>query len=46
MTAASIAPSYTTVRYGNIYNNLARIYKFDIETPWKDIPEKAQAGIS
>ncbi|HUD01208.1 MAG TPA: excinuclease ABC subunit UvrA, partial [Rhabdochlamydiaceae bacterium] len=38
----SVAPSYTTVRYGNIYNNLARIFKFDIKTPWKDIPEKGQ----
>ena len=37
-----VAPSYTTVRYGNIYNNLARIFKFDIKTPWKKIPEKAQ----
>jgi excinuclease ABC subunit A len=38
----SVAPSYNTVRYGNIYNNLARIYKFDIKTPWKEIPEKGQ----
>ncbi len=38
----SIAPSYTTVRYGNIYDNLARIYGFKIETPWKKIPEKGK----
>lgn len=38
----SIAPSYTTVRYGNIYNNLARLHKFDIDTPWKELSDKAQ----
>jgi excinuclease ABC subunit A len=38
----SVAPSYTTVRYGNIYNNLARIFKFDITTPWKKLPEEAK----
>ncbi|MEN9654781.1 MAG: uvrABC system protein [Chlamydiota bacterium] len=32
-----IASSYQTVRYGNIYRNLARIYKFDVETPWKQL---------
>lgn len=38
----SVAPSYTTVRYGNIYNNLARMFKFDIKTPWKKIPESGK----
>lgn len=38
----SIAPSYTTVRFGNIYDNLARIYEFKINTPWKKIPEKGK----
>jgi len=38
----SIGSSYTTVRHGNIYNNLAKIYKFNIDTPWKDLPEKAK----
>ena len=38
----SVAPSYTTVRYGNIYNNLARMFKFDIQTPWKKLPQEAQ----
>ncbi len=37
-----IASSYKTIRYGNIYDNLARIFKFDIETPWEEIPEKAK----
>lgn len=37
-----IGSSYTTVRYGNIYNNLARIYGFDVHTPWKKLPKKAQ----
>lgn len=38
----SIASSYETVRYGNIFNNLAKIYKFRIESPWKKLPEKAK----
>ncbi len=38
----SIASSYTTVRYGNIYNNLAKLYKFDVKTPWEKLPEKAK----
>jgi excinuclease ABC subunit A len=38
----TIASSYQTVRYGNIYRNLARLLKFDINTPWKKLPEKAQ----
>ncbi|MES2273768.1 MAG: excinuclease ABC subunit UvrA, partial [Chlamydiota bacterium] len=38
----SIASSYHTVRYGNIYDNLARLYKFDVKTPWKNLPEKAK----
>ena len=37
-----IASSWTTVRYGNIYNNLARLYHFDIHTPWKKLPKEAQ----
>ncbi|MBP7074332.1 MAG: excinuclease ABC subunit UvrA [Rhabdochlamydiaceae bacterium] len=39
-----IAPSYTTVRFGNIYDNLARIFGFKIDTPWKKIPEKGKAA--
>ncbi len=38
----SIASSYQTVRYGNIYNNLAEIYSFDVKTPWKKLSEKAK----
>ncbi|HSX25462.1 MAG TPA: excinuclease ABC subunit UvrA, partial [Chlamydiales bacterium] len=38
----SIASSYQTVRYGNIYDNLARLNKFKVTTPWKDLPEKAK----
>ncbi len=38
----SIASSYETVRYGNIYNNLAKLFKFDVRTPWKKLPKKAQ----
>jgi excinuclease ABC subunit A len=37
-----IASSYRTVRFGNIYDNLARQYKFSVKTPWKDLPEKAK----
>lgn len=39
----SIASSYETVRFGNIYNNLARIYRFDVHTPWKSLSKKAKA---
>ncbi len=38
----SIASSYQTVRYGNIYNNLAKLYQFKINTPWENLSEKAQ----
>ncbi len=38
----SIASSYETVRFGNICNNLAKIYKFSVDTPWKDLSKKAQ----
>jgi excinuclease ABC subunit A len=37
-----IASSYSTVRYGNIYDNLAHLYKFNIKTAWQDLPKKAQ----
>jgi len=38
----SIGSSYTTVRHGNIYDNLARMFKFKIDTPWKSLPEKGK----
>lgn len=38
----TIASSYNTVRYGNIYNNLATLYSFSVNTPWKKLSEKAK----
>ncbi|MCB1149399.1 MAG: excinuclease ABC subunit A, partial [Chlamydiia bacterium] len=38
----SIATSYETVRYFNIYNNLAEIFGFKVTTPWKKLSEEAQ----
>ncbi|HEY2811212.1 MAG TPA: excinuclease ABC subunit UvrA [Rhabdochlamydiaceae bacterium] len=38
----SIASSYQTVRYKNIYDNLARLYKFDVRTPWKKLSDTAK----
>ncbi len=38
----TIASSYHTVRFGNIYRHLAKEYKFNLKTPWKDLPEKAK----
>lgn len=38
----AIASSADTVRYGNIYRNLARLHKFDLTTPWKKLPEGAK----
>lgn len=38
----SVASSYTTVRYGNIYDNLASLYKFSVKTPWKKLSPEAQ----
>lgn len=37
-----IASSYHTVRYGNIYRGLARIYHFKVDTPWKDLSSEAK----
>lgn len=37
-----IAGSYRTVKWGNIYRNLAKIYKFRVDTPWKDLSKKAK----
>ena len=37
-----IASSYNTVRFGNIYNNLGKLYDFDVTTPWKKLSEKAK----
>lgn len=38
----SVAGSYQTVRWGNIYDNLSSIYKFNVKTPWKNLPENAK----
>lgn len=38
----SVASSYQTVRYGNIYDNLAEMYGFNVKTPWKKLSEKAK----
>jgi len=38
----SVAPSYETVKYGNIYDNLAKLYKFSVKTPWKKLPENGK----
>jgi excinuclease ABC subunit A len=37
-----IGSSYQTVRYGNIYDNLAKLYGFSVRTPWKKLSEKAK----
>ncbi len=37
-----VASSYQTVRYGNIYDNLAEQYTFDVNTPWKKLSDKAK----
>lgn len=38
----SVASSYNTVRYGNIYDNLSKIYDFNIHSPWKKLPKVAK----
>ncbi|MDJ0651880.1 MAG: excinuclease ABC subunit UvrA [Simkaniaceae bacterium] len=37
-----VASSYQTVKWGNIYNNIADLYGFDVKTPWKDLSKSAQ----
>lgn len=37
-----VASSYHTVRYKNIYENLAKLYGFSVHTPWKNLSEKAR----
>ncbi len=37
-----IAGSYNTVKWGNIYDNLAKLYKFKVTTPWKQLSEEAK----
>lgn len=40
--ACIIAGSYDTVKWGNIYRNLAKIYRFSLHTPWKKLNEPAR----
>ncbi len=37
-----VATSYQTVRYKNIYDNLAKLFDFSVKTPWKKLPEEAK----
>lgn len=37
-----VGSSYQTVRFGNIYDNLADIYDFSVHIPWKKLSEKAK----
>lgn len=37
-----IGSSYETVRYGNIYRNLAYLYGFNVNTPWKKLKADAK----
>lgn len=37
-----IASSYKTVKYGNIYDNLATLWNFNVNTPWKKLSEQAK----
>lgn len=38
----AIATSYQTVRYRNIFDNLANFYNFDVHTPWQSLDAQAQ----
>lgn len=38
----SVASSYNTVRFGNIYDNLAKLYNFDVHAPWKELSDEAK----
>ncbi|HEY4832820.1 MAG TPA: excinuclease ABC subunit UvrA, partial [Waddliaceae bacterium] len=38
----SVASSYQTVRYGNIYDNLSEIYGFNVKTPWNKLSKEAR----
>lgn len=37
-----VGSSYQTVRYRNIYDNLARLFHFNVHTPWKKLSKEAQ----
>lgn len=38
----SVASSYQTVRFGNIYDNLAEQFGFSVHTPWKKLTPRAK----
>lgn len=38
-----VATSYNTVRYKNVYDNLAKLYDFSVKKPWKKLSEEAKA---
>ncbi len=38
----SVGSSYSTVRHKNIYDNLAKLYKFSVQTPWKKLSADAK----
>lgn len=40
--ACTVAGSYDTVKWGNIYRNLAKIYRFNLHTPWKSLRDSAK----
>jgi len=37
-----VASSYTTVKYGNIYDNLAEMYGFSLHEPWEKLSREAK----
>lgn len=38
----AIASSYRTVRFKNIYDNLAKKHHFSVDTPWKNLSEEGK----
>lgn len=38
----SVGGQFNTVKYSNIYTNLATQYDFDVHAKWKDLPKRAQ----
>ncbi|HRW58479.1 MAG TPA: excinuclease ABC subunit UvrA, partial [Chlamydiales bacterium] len=38
----NVGPHYKTIRYSNIYKNLAKQYDFSVTTAWKNLSKKAK----
>ena len=38
----SIAGLYQTIYNRNVFDNLASLFHFSVDTPWKDLPEKVR----